>query len=276
MQNEYGLGDDPYGLPCNDADLTDLGLDDLGSSEALRAALLAIGERRYHALHPFHRLLHDGSLGRGQIQAWALNRYYYQSRIPMKDCALMARVADPTLRNEWAQRVLDHDGSREGPGGIGRWLKLCSSLGLAEAMVVAERGILPATRFCVDAYVNYVSERPLLQAVASSLTELFAPAIIRNRVEGMLANYDFIDEDTLSYFRPRLTQAPRDADFALNWVSRRADTPRLRRAVCDALLFKCDLLWAQLDALHSAYVAGAGAPPGAFVPDNEQADRQAA
>ena len=255
--------------PRADPDLADLELDALPSSEALRGALLAIGERRYHALHPFHVLLHEGALSRGQVQAWALNRYYYQSRIPMKDCALMARTTDPALRAEWSQRVFDHDGSREGPGGVARWLRLCEALGLDPADVAAERGILPATRHAGDAYVRYVAERPLIQAVASSLTELFAPSIIRNRVSGMLANYDFVDEETLSYFRPRLDQAPRDADFALAWVSERAATPRLRRAVCDALLFKCDVLWAQLDALQGAYVAGAGAgvPPGCFVPD---------
>ena len=261
--------------PRRDPDLADLGLDALGSSEALRAALLAIGERRYHARHPFHRLLHEGALSRGQVQAWALNRHYYQSRIPIKDCALMARVTDPALRAEWAQRVVDHDGSREGPGGVARWLRLCGALGLDEAAVAAERGILPATRFAVDAYVAYVARRPLIQAVASSLTELFAPGIIRDRVAGMLANYDFVDEETLSYFRPRLDQAPRDADFALAWVSERATTPALRRAVCDALLFKCDLLWAQLDALHGAYVAGAGVPPGCFVPAADAAERAA-
>lgn len=252
--------------PRRDTDLEDLGLDALPSSDALRTALLEIGARRYHALHPFHRLLHEGALDRGQVQAWALNRYYYQSRIPMKDCALMARVTDPTLRSEWAQRVVDHDGSREGPGGVARWLRLCEALGLDPADVAAERGILPTTRHAVDAYVRYVADRPLIQAVASSLTEMFAPGIIRDRVAGMLANYDFVDEATLSYFRPRLDQAPRDADFALAWVSERADTPRARRAVCDALLFKCDLLWAQLDALHGAYVEGAGIPPGCFVP----------
>ena len=261
--------------PRRDPDLADLGLDALGSSEALRAALLAIGERRYHARHPFHRLLHEGALSLGQVQAWALNRHYYQSRIPIKDCALMARVTDPALRAEWAQRVVDHDGSREGPGGVARWLRLCGALGLDEAAVAAERGILPATRFAVDAYVAYVARRPLIQAVASSLTELFAPGIIRDRVAGMLANYDFVDEETLSYFRPRLDQAPRDADFALAWVSERATTPALRRAVCDALLFKCDLLWAQLDALHGAYVAGAGVPPGCFVPAADAAERAA-
>ena len=242
------------------------GIDGLQSPEALEAALFRIGEARYHDRHPFHRLLHGGHLTRGQVQAWALNRYYYQSRIPMKDCALMARIADPELRRVWSQRVLDHDGTREGQGGIARWLRLCTALGLDPEMVRREEGILPATRFAVDAYVRFVSERPLMEAIASSLTELFAPGIIRERVSGMLANYDFIDEETLSYFRPRLDQAPRDAEFALAYVKENAGTPDERRRACEALLFKCDVLWSQLDALHHAYVLGGGIPPGCFEP----------
>ena len=243
----------------------------LESADALERALRRIGAERYHNLHPFHRLLHDGQLSRGQVQAWALNRYYYQSRIPMKDCALMARISDPELRREWSQRVFDHDGTREGQGGIARWLQLCVATGLDEAAVRAEAGILPATRFAVDAYVRFVSEKTLLEAIASSLTELFSPGIIRERVSGMLSGYDFIDEGTLAYFKPRLSQAPRDADFALAYVKEHATTPELRQRVCEALLFKCDVLWAQLDALHSAYVLGGGIPPGAFVPADEAA-----
>ena len=248
----------------------------LGSGEALRGALMEIGRERYHSRHPFHKMLHDGRLDRGQVQAWALNRYYYQSRIPMKDCTLMGRISEPELRQAWADRVFDHDGSREGPGGIARWLKLCAALGLDPERVRREEGILPATRFAVDAYVRYVGERPLLQAIASSLTELFAPQIISERVSGMLANYDFIDEEALAYFRPRLTQAPRDADFALGYVMETARTAEARQSVCEALIFKCDLLWAQLDALHHAYVLGGGIPPGAFVPEHVEARGRAA
>jgi pyrroloquinoline-quinone synthase len=251
--------------------MTGVGIDNLGSADALEAALRQIGAERYHNLHPFHRLLHGGKLDRGQVQAWALNRYYYQSRIPMKDCALMARITDPELRREWSERVFDHDGTREGQGGITRWLHLCVATGLNEATVRAETGILPATRFAVDAYVRFVSERTLLEAIASSLTELFAPHIIRERVSGMLGGYDFIDEATLAYFQPRLSQAPRDADFALAYVKQHATTPELRQRVCEALLFKCDVLWSQLDALHGAYVLGGGIPPGAFVPADEPA-----
>ncbi|MBA3516751.1 MAG: pyrroloquinoline-quinone synthase PqqC [Rhizobiales bacterium] len=252
-----------------DFTVTVAGIDRIESAEALERMLLRIGEERYHNLHPFHRLLHGGKLDRGQVQAWALNRYYYQSRIPMKDSALMARITDPKLRREWSQRVFDHDGTREGDGGIARWLQLCVATGLDEAAVRAETGILPATRFAVDAYVRFVSEKTLLEAIASSLTELFAPGVIRERVSGMLGGYDFIDEATLAYFKPRLNQAPRDAEFALSYVKEHATTPELRQRACEALLFKCDVLWSQLDALHSAYVLGGGIPPGAFVPADE-------
>ena len=239
----------------------------LASGAALEARLHAIGAERYHHNHPFHVLMRDGALTRGQLQAWALNRYYYQSRIPIKDSALMSRIVDPDLRREWSQRVIDHDGTREGRGGVAKWLHLCERLGLERERVLAEDGVLPATRFAVDAYVHFVRERPLLEAIASSLTELFAPAIIGERTSAMLARYDFVDEDTLTYFTARLTQAPRDADFALDYVKRHATSPDLRETVCRALRFKTDVLWAQLDALHFAYVAPRIPPPGAFVPD---------
>lgn len=243
---------------------------ELMTPDQLEAALRAIGRERYHDRHPFHALLHGGRLDRGQVQAWALNRYYYQSRIPLKDSALMSRAEDPALRREWRQRVVDHDGEQEGEGGIARWLHLTDALGLDRAAVIDGRGILPATRFAVDAYVRFVRDRTLLEAVASSLTELFAPAIIGNRVAGMLANYDFVSRDALAYFDKRLTQAPRDSDFALDYVKREARRPDQQQDVMNALLFKCDVLWAQLDALHHAYVAPGNIPPGAFVPEGRR------
>ena len=204
----------------------------LQTAEALEQRLRQIGAERYHNNHPFHALMRDGALTKSQIQAWALNRYYYQTRIPLKDCALMSRMTDTELRRTWSQRVLDHDGSSEGEGGIRKWLHLCECLGLSRNYVVSENGVLPATRFAVDAYVNFVRERPLLEAIASSLTELFAPSIISERTSAMLARYDFIDEDTISYFQARLVQAPRDAEFALDYVIRHATTPELRENVC--------------------------------------------
>jgi coenzyme PQQ biosynthesis protein C len=236
------------------------------SPAELEDRLRQLGAERYHDKHPFHALLHGGKLNRGQVQAWALNRYYYQSRIPLKDAALIARAEDPALRREWRQRLADHDGDAPGSGGIARWLALTDGLGLDRDYVASAQGVLPATKFAVDAYVRFVREKSLLEAVASSLTELFAPAIIANRVAGMLANYDFVDAKTLSYFNARLTQAPRDADFALDYVKREARTPEQQQSVIAALAFKCDVLWAQLDALHFAYVAPGHVPPGAFVP----------
>jgi pyrroloquinoline quinone biosynthesis protein D len=235
--------------------------------DQLEAALRRIGAERYHSHHPFHKLLHGGRLSKRQVQAWALNRYYYQARIPIKDATILARMEDPALRRAWRQRIIDHDGEQTGEGGIERWLKLTSGLDLPRAYVASTAGILPATRFAVDAYVHFVRERSLLEAIASSLTELFAPTIIADRVQGMLANYDFITSQTLAYFDRRLTQAPRDADFALEYVKREATRPDQQQAVLDALTFKCDVLWAQLDALHAAYVEPALVPPGAFRPE---------
>jgi len=240
----------------------------LEDTAALERQLRAIGAERYHDRHPFHGLMREGRLTRGQIQAWALNRYYYQSRIPLKDAALMSRLVDPDLRRRWSQRVIDHDGAEKGEGGLERWLHLCERLGLPRAYVVSEEGVLPATRFAVDAYVHFVRERPLLEAIASSLTELFSPRIIAERTSALLARYDFVDEDMLAYFDYRLDQAPHDAGFALEYVKREARTPELREAVCEALLFKTDMLWAQLDALHFAYVEPGLPPPGAFRPED--------
>jgi pyrroloquinoline-quinone synthase len=235
--------------------------------DQLEAELHAIGAERYHDRHPFHHLMRDGRLSRGQLQAWALNRYYYQARIPAKDAYLVARLPTPALRREWRRRILDHDGEDENTGGIARWLHLTDGLGLDRDYVIATAGLLPATRFAVDAYVNFVRDRSLLEAVASCLTEMFSPQIIAERVSGMLANYDFVSSDTLAYFTPRLTQAPTDVAFALSYVKEHADTPEKQAQVLDTLRFKCDVLWVQLDALYFAYVAPGLVSPGAFIPD---------
>jgi coenzyme PQQ biosynthesis protein C len=237
------------------------------SPEELEGELRAVGAARYHNRHPFHGLLHGGKLTCPQVQAWALNRFYYQSRIPMKDAALIARCEDPDLRRSWRQRMIDHDGSAPGEGGIERWLGLTDALGLDRDYVMSCRGLLPGTRFAVDAYVRFVSERSLLEAVASSLTEMFAPAIISDRLAGMLAHYDFISRDALAYFDKRLSQAPRDADFALEFVKREARRPDQQQAVIAALVFKCQVLWSQLDCLYYAYVEPGHVPPGAFLAD---------
>ena len=238
----------------------------LDSVEDLEAALRQIGATRYHNLHPFHRLLHGGKLNKGQVQAWALNRYYYQSSIPIKDAVVISRFRDRNIRLEWRHRIEDHDGDVGTEGGIERWLKLTEGLGLDSAYVESAEGILPATRFAVDAYVHFGRDTTPLEAIASSLTELFAPNLHEERISGMLAHYDFINPNIMSYFKRRMEQAPRDANFALDFVKRHASTPQEREAVCNALIFKTNVLWVQLDALYHAYVDG-HIPPGAFVPE---------
>jgi pyrroloquinoline-quinone synthase len=240
------------------------------SGDELEQRLRRIGEERYHDRHPFHRKLHAGALSRGQLQAWVLNRYYYQSRIPLKDAALLSRVDDREFRREWIRRILDHDGEADDSGGIERWLVLAEGVGLEREAVEALTGVLPATRFAVDAYVRFVRDASLLEAVASSLTELFAPRLHESRIEALLANYDFANEQTLAYFRTRLSQAPRDVEFGLAFVKREARSREQQEAALAALRFKTDVLWAQLDALHFAYVEPGFIPPGAFVPDDRR------
>jgi coenzyme PQQ biosynthesis protein C len=237
--------------------------------EKLECALREIGERRYHRRHPFHAMLHGGKCTKGQVQAWALNRYYYQSMIPIKDASLIARCDDSDVRREWRSRLVDHDGERAGDGGIARWLKLTDGVGLDRDYVTSLQGILPGTRFAVEAYVRFVREKTLVEAIASSLTEMFSPVIISERMAGMLANYKFVTPETLSYFDKRPPQAQRDSDFALNYVKKHAKTPEQQHAVLAALEFKCDVLWSMLDALDHAYVAPKHVPVGAFVPEDQ-------
>ena len=234
--------------------------------EGLEMALRRVGAQRYHNLHPFHRLLHGGKLNKGQVQAWALNRYYYQASIPRKDVALMSNMPDKAMRLEWRQRYFDHDGIGEDEGGIERWLRLTDALGLDREYVVSTDGLLPETRHAVDAYVNFVRSKPLLEGIASSLTELFAPQLHSERIEGMLAGYDFMNDDAMAYFRRRLGQAPRDVDFALKYVKASARTASEQKAAIEALIFKTTVLWAQLDGLYYAYVEPGYVPPGAFLP----------
>lgn len=239
---------------------------ELLSPQDLEARLRAVGAERYHNKHPFHALMNSGGLSKGQLQAWALNRYYYQAIIPIKDSVILSRMTDPAMRRAWRQRIIDHDGDSDQEGGIARWFALAEGLGLDRAYVASLGGILPATRFAVEAYVHFVAEKSLLEAIASSLTEMFAPETISVRVAGMLKNYDYITPEVLAYFEKRLTQAPRDANFALDYVKREAKTPEQQQAAIRALSFKCDMLWSMLDALHFAYVAPGLIPPGAFVP----------
>jgi len=232
----------------------------------LETRLRAIGAERYHDRHPFHHRLHGGHCTADEVRAWVINRWAYQAAIPMKDAAFLSRCDDPAMRRVWRRRIEDHDGGIDEGGGLRRWLKLAEAVGLDPDYVASGRGVLPATRFAVEAYIRYVRDRPLLQAVAASLTELFAPAIHERRIEGLLAHYDFADDRSLAYFRNRLSEAPRDVEYGLAWVLEHADTPEKHDAACAALIFKTDVLWAQLDALWAAYVAPGHIPPGAWRP----------
>ena len=242
-------------------------LQKLLSPAELEETLRNVGAKRYHIHHPFHKLMNAGDLTKGQMQAWALNRFCYQDIIPKKDAIVLSKSDDPAFRREWRKRIIDHDGDDDSEGGVARWLKLASSLGLDPEVVKSKKLALPATRFAVNAYLDVVTHSSLLVAVASSLTELFSPVAIGERVPAMLARYDYITEDTLAYFKPRLHQAPRDAEFALDFAKQHADTPEKQQAVIDVLITKCDILWAQLDALHHAYVEPGNIPPGAFRPE---------
>jgi pyrroloquinoline-quinone synthase len=232
--------------------------------------LRQIGVERYHDKHPFHALLHEGRLNQGQVQAWVLNRFYYQKSIPLKDASLIGRADDIDLRREWIRRIVDHDGGAPGEGGIARWLILAEGVGLDRAYVASCDGVLPGTRFACDAYVHFVRDKTLLEAVASSLTELFAPDLHKTRIAALLEHYPFATDQTLAYFRTRLVQAPQDVAFGLDYVLRHAGTRAAQEACLAALRFKTDVLWAQLDALHHAYVAPGLIPPGAFVPDDRR------
>ena len=237
--------------------------------DEFRAQLRAIGEERYHHKHPFHLMMHEGRLSRGQLQAWALNRYYYQSIIPVKDSIILSRGPDPVFRRAWRKRVVDHDGDATSEGGIKRWLKLAEATGLRAEKVRSGEGILPATRFAVNEYLNIVRSRSLLEAVASSLTELFSRDLISLRMEKLRQHYPWLSGG-LDYFEARLTQAPEDAKFAVNFVYENARTRAEQELAIQALRDKCDILWAQLDALYFAYVEPGWPPPGAFRMDEAE------
>ena len=237
----------------------------------LEAAFRAIGAERYHHRHPFHQLMHEGKLTRGQLQAWALNRYYYQSIIPLKDAIVLSRAAEPAFRRAWRKRIIDHDGDGMRPGGIEKWIQLAVAAGLDRDQVISEKGILPATRYAVNAYLDLVSKHSFLEAVASSLTEMFSRDLIALRIDRLRQHYPWLSGG-LAYFEARLTQASEDAQFALAWVTTHAPTRAEQELALGALRAKCDILWAQLDALHFAYVEPGWPPPGAFYPKLENAE----
>jgi len=233
------------------------------SAEEFVARLRAQGSR-YHNLHPFHRRMDAGELTRDELQRWVCNRFYYQKCIPLKDAAILSNCPEVEVRREWIQRIVDHDGTAEGTGGLESWLRLGEALGVSREELLSEQRVLPAVRYAVDAYVNFARQKPWLEAIASSLTELFGPAAIRVRLEAMERHYGWIDPAGLEYFRTRLVQAPRDAQYALDIVVERSLTREQQDAAVAALRFKTEVLWAQLDAIelgdtHAPTPGGAGA-----------------
>ena len=213
---------------------------------------------RYHNLHPFHRRMDAGELTSEELQRWVANRFYYQKCIPLKDAAIVSNCPEVAVRREWIQRIVDHDGTTAGTGGIESWLRLGEALGVSREELESEHDVLPGVRYAVDAYVNFARRKPWLEAVASSLTELFGPAAIRVRLDALERHYPWIDPAGLEYFRTRLVKAPRDAAYALDLTVQRCRTREQQEAAVAALRFKTEMLWAQLDAIER----GDSQPPG--------------
>ena len=221
------------------------------------------GEARYHDRHHYHVLMHEGKLSREQLQQWVLNRYYYQTRIPVKDAIIVSKSEDPAFRRMWIRRIHEHDGDAEGEGGLALWLRLAEGVGLDREEVASCRSVLPGVRFACDAYVELVRSRSLLEAVASSLTEFFAPDIMTRRVLAWEKHYPWVSPEMLAYFRGRVTRARRDSAEAIEFVAQHATTYELQERCVAALIRKTEILWQLLDCVYAAYIDpawGTGGP----------------
>ena len=213
------------------------------------------GARRYHDEHPFHRRMHDGALTRGDLQRWVANRYYYQTRIPIKDALILAKSEDPAFRRMWIRRIHDHDGSDGDEGGLVRWQRLGDAVGLDRAELVACRTVLPGVRFACDAYVHFVRDASLVDAVASSLTEFFEPDLMVKRIAAWEQHYPWVERSGLDYFRGRVTQGRRDSEQAIAFVVAHAPTAELQDRCVAALVRKTEILWHLLDSVQAAGAA---------------------
>ena len=223
------------------------------NKEEFETALRAL-DRRYHIHHPYHQMMANGELDPDQIRGWVANRFYYQVTIPRKDAALMANCPDPETRRLWVQRILDHDGATAGEGGIEAWLRLGEACGLARDELWSMRRVLPGVRFAVDAYLRFVRDAEWHEGVCSSLTELFAPRIHRQRLENWPRDYPWIDPDGLDYFRKRVTQANRDVEHGLAVTLDWFTTAEMQHRALAIVQLKLDILWSMLDAMYMAYV----------------------
>jgi pyrroloquinoline-quinone synthase len=220
------------------------------------------GASRYHDHHRYHILMHAGKLTQAQLQQWVLNRYYYQTRIPIKDALILSKSDDPAFRRMWIRRIQDHDGTTEGEGGLAMWLTLAEGVGLDKEEVRSCRSVLPGVVFACDAYVQLVRERTLLEAVASSLTEFFAPDIMAKRIVAWEAHYPWVAPQMLAYFRARVTRAKKDSGEAIEYVTTHATTHELQTRCLAALIRKTEVLWHLLDTTYAAYVDPAWGPGG--------------
>ncbi len=220
------------------------------SRKKFTASLREIGALSYHHQHPFHVLMNSGQLGREAIQIWVANRFYYQASIPVKDAAVISNCPLREVRRLWLHRIIDHDGVKEDEGGIGAWLRLGESCGLSRKALIGQTHVVPGARFAVDAYVNFARTQPWPVAVASSLTELFAPDLMAKRLEAFKRFYPWVEASGLEYFIRRLVQAPRDSSEALKLTLDHCNTLEMQQAALRALQFKCDLLWTMLDAIE--------------------------
>lgn len=224
------------------------------SREEFEARLRGYADH-YHIHHPFQVAMHEGQLSREQIQGWVANRFYYQISIPRKDSAILTNCPDREVRRRWIQRIIDHDGQQGDEGGIEAWVRLGEACGLHRDEIVSLERVLPGVRFAVDAYVNFARQAPWEEAVASSLTELFAPTIHRQRLAGWPDQYPWIDAQGLQYFRNRLTEAHRDVEHGLALTLDLFRTRSQQERALEILRFKLEVLWSMLDAMHMAYVA---------------------
>jgi len=212
------------------------------------------GKERYHDAHRYHVLMHAGKLTREQLQQWVLNRYYYQTRIPIKDALILSKSEDPEFRRLWIHRLRDHDGTQAGEGGLASWLRLAAGVGLDVQQVASCRSVLPGVRFACDAYVELVRHSTLLEAVASSLTEFFAPDIMSKRIQAWEQHYPWVSPEMLEYFRTRVTRARLDSQEAVEFVVRHATSYELQERCVAALIRKTEILWHLLDSVYAAYI----------------------
>jgi pyrroloquinoline-quinone synthase len=244
----------------------------LWDRETFLEKLRAVGARLYHDKHPFHVSMNEGLLSPDALRGWVANRFYYQKNIPRKDAAILSNCPVREVRRIWIHRILDHDGLIKGgrtssdvedgalaaarpanEGGIEAWLLMGEACGLSRDELISDRHLLAGVRFAVDAYVNFARTQPWPIAIASSLTELFAPDLMSVRLAAFEKFYSWIDARGLEYFQRRVTQARRDSDEALAITLEYCNTPQLQREALLALEFKCDVLWSMLDAIHHAH-----------------------